>query len=92
MAGSSVGKAYSLPRILKRLGNVSERGIQLSTSDFISHVSLAIREQVKAGMTMPQLIEQLRQSGVNAYVKYTRNKKVKGISYSFGDNTFKVMN
>jgi hypothetical protein len=87
MAGSSVGKAYSLPRILKRLGNVSERGIQLSTSDFVSHVSLAIRERVKAGMTMPQFIEQLRQSGVDAYVKYTRNKKVKGISYSFGDNS-----
>ncbi|MFN8748401.1 MAG: hypothetical protein ACK5ZE_12305, partial [Pseudanabaena sp.] len=30
---------------------------------------------------------QLRQSGVDAYVKYTRNKKVKGISYSFGDNS-----
>ena len=87
MAGSSVGKAYSLPRILKRLGNVSERGIQLSTSDFVSHVSLVIREQVKAGMTMPQFVEQLRQSGVDAHVKYTRNKKVKGISYSFGDNS-----
>jgi hypothetical protein len=87
MAGSSVGKAYSLPRILKRLGNVSERGIQLSTSDFVSHVSLVIREQVKSGMTMPQFIEKLRQSGVDAYVKYTRNKKIKGISYSFGDNS-----
>ncbi len=87
MAGSSVGKAYSLPRILKRLCNVSDRGIQLSTSDFISHISLVIRGQVKTGMTMPQFVEQLRQAGVDAYVKYTRNKKVKGISYSFGDNS-----
>jgi hypothetical protein len=36
---------------------------------------------------MPQFVEQLRQSGVDAHVKYTRNKKVKGISYSFGDNS-----
>jgi hypothetical protein len=38
-------------------------------------------------MTMPQLIEQLEHSGVAAHVKYTRTKKIKGISYSLGSNS-----
>ncbi len=87
MAGSSVGKAYSLPRILKRIESVSEQGIHPNISSMGSHISQVIREQVKAGMTMPQLIEQLKHSGIDAYVKYTRTKKIKGISYSLGSNS-----
>ena len=87
MAGSSVGKAYSLPRILKRIENVSEQGIHSNSPVIASHISQVIREQVKAGMTMPQLIEQLKHSGIDAHVKYTRTKKIKGISYSWGSNS-----
>ena len=87
MAGSSVGKAYSLPRILKRIENVSEQGTPPNSPAIASHISQVIREQVKAGMTMPQLIEQLKHSGVAAHVKYTRTKKIKGISYSLGSNS-----
>ena len=87
MAGSSVGKAYSLPRILKRIESVSEQRIHPNISSMASHISQVIREQVKVGMTMPQLIEQLKHSGVDAHVKYTRTKKIKGISYSLGSNS-----
>ncbi|WP_055077447.1 relaxase/mobilization nuclease domain-containing protein [Pseudanabaena sp. 'Roaring Creek'] len=87
MAGSSVGKAYSLPRILKRIESVSEQRIHPNISSMASHISQVIREQVKTGMTMPQLIEQLKHSGVDAHVKYTRTKKIKGISYSLGSNS-----
>ncbi len=87
MAGSSVGKAYSLPRILKRIASVSEQGTSPNSPAMVSHISQVIREQVKAGMTMPQLIEQLRHSGIDAHVKYTRTKKIKGISYSLGSNS-----
>ena len=87
MAGSSVGKAYSLPRILKRLESVPEQGIHPNIPDTVSHISQVIREQVQVGMTMPQLIEQLRNLGVDAHVKYTRTKKIKGISYSLGSNS-----
>ncbi|WP_103670749.1 relaxase/mobilization nuclease domain-containing protein [Pseudanabaena sp. BC1403] len=87
MAGSSVGKAYSLPRILKRIESISEQGIHSNSPDMASHISQVIREQVKAGMTMPQLIEQLKHSGIDAHVKYTRTKKIKGISYSLGSNS-----
>ncbi len=87
MAGSSVGKAYSLPRILKRIEIVSEQGTPPNIPVIASHMSQVIREQVKAGMTMPQLIEQLKHSGVDAHVKYTRTKKIKGISYSLGSNS-----
>ena len=87
MAGSSVGKAYSLPRILKRIESVSEQRIHPNTSSMSSHISQVIREQVKAGMTMPQLIVQLKHSGIDAHVKYTRTKKIKGISYSLGSNS-----
>jgi hypothetical protein len=87
MAGSSVGKAYSLPRILKRIESISEQGIHPNSPAIASHISQVIREQVKAGMTMPQLIEQLEHSGVAAHVKYTRTKKIKGISYSLGSNS-----
>ncbi len=87
MAGSSVGKAYSLPRILKRIESVSEQGIHSNSPVMAAHISQVIREQVKAGMTMPQLIEQLKHLGVDAHVKYTRNKKIKGISYSLGSNS-----
>jgi hypothetical protein len=87
MAGSSVGKAYSLPRILKRIESVSEQRIHPNISSMASHISQVIREQVKVGMTMPQLIEQLKYSGIDAHVKYTRTKKIKGISYSLGSNS-----
>ncbi|BBC26617.1 relaxase/mobilization nuclease domain-containing protein [Pseudanabaena sp. ABRG5-3] len=87
MAGSSVGKAYSLPRILKRIESVSEQGIHPNIPTIASHISQVIREQVKVGMTMPQLIEQLKHSGIDAHVKYTRTKKIKGISYSLGSNS-----
>jgi hypothetical protein len=87
MAGSSVGKAYSLPRILKRIESISEQGIHPNIPAIASHISQVIREQVKVGMTMPQLIEQLKHSGIDAHVKYTRTKKIKGISYSLGSNS-----
>jgi hypothetical protein len=87
MAGSSVGKAYSLPRILKRIESVSEQGIHSNSPTIASHISQVIRGQVKAGMIMPQLIEQLKHSGIYAHVKYTRTKKIKGISYSLGSNS-----
>ncbi|NUN66722.1 relaxase/mobilization nuclease domain-containing protein (plasmid) [Pseudanabaena biceps] len=87
MAGSSVGRAYSLPRILKRIENVSEQGTPPNIPTIASHMSQVIREQVKAGMTMPQLIEQLKHSGIDAHVKYTRTKKIKGISYSLGSSS-----
>jgi hypothetical protein len=87
MAGSSVGKAYSLPRILNRLESVPEQGIHPNIPDMASHITQVIREQVQVGMTMPQLIEQLRNLGVDAHVKYTRTKKIKGISYSLGSNS-----
>ena len=87
LSGSSVGKAYSLPRILKQLENSSSVIVKPNIYNLKPHISQVIMEQIKAGMAMPQLIEQLRQSGVDAHVKYTRNKKVKGISYSFGDNS-----
>ncbi|MFN6069847.1 MAG: hypothetical protein ACK45T_22365, partial [Pseudanabaena sp.] len=38
-------------------------------------------------LTMPQLIEQLKQAGIGAYVKYTRTNKIKGISYSIGNES-----
>ena len=87
MAGSSVGKAYSLPRILKRLESVSNQEILSNNSVMASYISQVIRGQVKAGMIMPQLIEQLKHSGIYAHVKYTRTKKIKGISYSVGSNS-----
>jgi hypothetical protein len=87
LSGSSVGKAYSLPRILKQLEISASEIVKPNIYNLKPHISQVIMEQIKAGMAMPQFIEQLRQSGVDAYVKYTRNKKVKGISYSFGDNS-----
>ena len=48
------------------------------------HIANAIEEKIKAGMTMPQFIEELKQSGIEAYIKFTRTNKIKGISYSIG--------
>jgi hypothetical protein len=45
-----------------------------------------IRETVNLGMTMPELIDRLKESGVDAHVKYTRTKKIKGISFSVGND------
>ena len=87
LSGSSIGKAYSLPRILKQLENSASEIVKPNIYNLKPHISQVIMEQIKVGMAMPQFIEQLRQSGVDAYVKYTRNKKIKGISYSFGDNS-----
>lgn len=87
MAGSSVGKAYSLPRILKRLESISNQEILSNNSVMASYISQVIRGQVKAGMIMPQLIEQLKHSGIYTHVKYTRTKKIKGISYSVRSNS-----
>ena len=87
MAGSSVGKAYSLPRILKRLESISNQEILSNNSVMASYISQVIRGQVKAGMIIPQLIEQLKHSGIYAHVKYTRTKKIKGISYSVRSNS-----
>ena len=49
------------------------------------HIANAIDEKIKAGMTLPQFIEQLKRSGIDTYVKYTRTNKIKGISYSIGN-------
>ena len=51
------------------------------------HIANTIEEKIKAGMTMPQFIEELKQSGVAAHVKFTRTNKIKGISYSIGNES-----
>ncbi len=51
------------------------------------HIANAIEEKFKVGMTMPQFIEELKQSGIEAYVKFTRTNKIKGISYSIGSES-----
>jgi len=51
------------------------------------HIAKAIEKKIKAGMTMPQFIEELKQSGIEAYVKFTRSNKIKGISYSIGSES-----
>ena len=49
------------------------------------HIANTIDEKITVGMTMPQFIEELKQSGIETYVKYTRTNKIKGISYSIGN-------
>jgi hypothetical protein len=49
------------------------------------HIANAIDQKITVGMTMPQFIEELKQSGIETYVKYTRTNKIKGISYSIGN-------
>ena len=108
MAGSHVGSAYSLPKILKRLetksnqqedlvarSNETDDNNKKITNDRQNiqnafdplHIANTIEEKIKAGMTMPQLIEQLKQVGIESYVKYTRTNKIKGISYSIGNES-----
>ncbi|NUN66916.1 relaxase/mobilization nuclease domain-containing protein (plasmid) [Pseudanabaena biceps] len=51
------------------------------------HIANAIEDKIKVGTTMPQFIEELKQSGIEAYVKFTRTNKIKGISYSIGSES-----
>ncbi len=101
VAGSRVGSAYSLPKILKRLENNSTQNEEAVTNNNESandqkyiqnafdtvRITNAIAEKIKAGLTMPQFIQQLKQSGIDAYVKYTRTNKIKGITYSIGNDS-----
>jgi hypothetical protein len=101
VAGSRVGSAYSLPKILKRLENNSIQNDEVVTNNKESlneqqhiqntfdtvRIANTIEEKIKAGLTMPQFIEQLKQSGIDAYVKYTRTNKIKGITYSIGNDS-----
>ncbi len=52
-----------------------------------SLIAKEIEGRAKVGLTMPQLIEQLKQVGIEAYVKYTRTNKIKGITYSIGNES-----
>jgi hypothetical protein len=101
LAVSRVGSAYSLPKILKRLENNSIQNDEVVTNNKESlneqqhiqntfdtvRIANTIEEKIKAGLTMPQFIEQLKQSGIDAYVKYTRTNKIKGITYSIGNDS-----
>jgi hypothetical protein len=89
VAGSRVGKAYSLPQILTRLNSAiaSENNQDEKKNIGIDLIPEIIRENVIPGLTMPELIDRLKQSGVDAHVKYTRTKKVKGISFSVGNDS-----
>jgi hypothetical protein len=91
VAGSRVGKAYSLPQILTRLNSASavasENNQDEKKNIDIDLIPEIIRENVTPGVTMPELINRLKQSGVDAHVKYTRTKKVKGISFSIGNDS-----
>jgi hypothetical protein len=51
MSGSSIGKAYSLPRILNRLENISSVGAPPNIPDLQSQISQAIRAQVHTGIS-----------------------------------------
>ena len=90
VAGSRVGRAYSLPQILIKLNSASAIASE-HTQDEKKKIDLAlipkiIRENVKPCMTMPEFIDRLKESGVDAHVKYTRTKKIKGISFSVGND------
>jgi hypothetical protein len=52
-----------------------------------SLIAKEIDERAQVGVTMPQLIAQLKQVGIEPYVKYTRTEKVKGITYSIGNES-----
>ena len=52
-----------------------------------SLIAKEIEGRAQVGVTMPQLIEQLKQVGIESYVKYTRTEKVKGITYSIGNES-----
>jgi hypothetical protein len=52
-----------------------------------SLIAKEIDERAQAGATMPQLISQLKQVGIEPFVKYTRTEKVKGITYSIGNES-----
>jgi len=52
-----------------------------------SLIAKEIDERSQVGVTMPQLIAQLKQVGIEPYVKYTRTEKVKGITYSIGNES-----
>ena len=87
MSGSSIGKGYSLNRILNRLESISNVGVPPNIPDLQFQISQVIKAQVQAEMTIPQFIEQLKQSGVDAHVKFTRAEKIKGISFSIGNDS-----
>ena len=90
VAGSRVGRAYSLPQILIKLNSASAITSENSQDEKknigIDLIPKIIRETVNLGMTMPELIDRLKESGVDAHVKYTRTKKVKGISFGVGND------
>jgi hypothetical protein len=53
----------------------------------LMEIPAIIRANVKPNMTMPELVDRLKESGVDAHVKYTRTSKVKGISFSVGNES-----
>jgi hypothetical protein len=83
LAGSKIGRTYSLSQISKKLGNISP--LEPSSTIAITEIPAIIRANVQPNMTMPDLLDRLKESGVEAYVTYTRTKKVKGISFSVGN-------
>lgn len=66
--------------------NITNAQANAKASDLL-HIAKEIEEKTKACLTMPQLIEQLKQAGIGTYVKYTRTNKIKGISYSIGNES-----
>jgi len=100
IAGSQVGTAYSLPRIIKKLENNLSQSQQVNDPETtnqntepkivtIDRILNTIREKATADVTIPELIDRLKQSGVDAYVKFTRTEKIKGISYSLGNESIR---
>ncbi|MBW4443839.1 MAG: relaxase/mobilization nuclease domain-containing protein [Plectolyngbya sp. WJT66-NPBG17] len=67
IAGSKLGRAYSLPQIEQRLlGTASSE--RLSPSDAV-RVRKLLNQQVQQVQSLPELVEQLNQSGVEATLR-----------------------
>jgi hypothetical protein len=92
IAGYRLGNAYSLPKILKRLKTEENVATSVTKANHLedtkafdpSLIAKEIKERAKSTLTMPQLLEQLKQVGIEPYIKYTRTNKIKGITYSIG--------
>lgn len=92
IAGYRLGNAYSLPKILKRLKTDENVATSVTKANHLadtkafdpSLIAKEIKERAKSTLTMPQLLEQLKQVGIEPYIKYTRTNKIKGITYSIG--------
>ncbi|MFN9858065.1 MAG: hypothetical protein ACK556_08120, partial [Pseudanabaena sp.] len=50
--------------------NITNAQANAKASDLL-HIAKEIEKKTKVCLTMPQLIEQLKQAGIGAYVKYT---------------------